>query len=45
NAKSPNFKKIYDSWKEFRKDSVLWFRVAERGFDAFLAQASAQNRL
>jgi TRAP-type mannitol/chloroaromatic compound transport system substrate-binding protein len=45
NAKNANFKKIYDSMTGFRKDEVLWFRVAEGGFDNFMARLSAQNKL
>ena len=25
-AKSPEFKKIYDPWSQFRDDQYLWFR-------------------
>jgi TRAP-type mannitol/chloroaromatic compound transport system substrate-binding protein len=45
NAKSANFKKIFDNWKNFRRDSVLWSRVAEGGFDNFMARQSAANKL
>src|SRR5215204_1303754 len=31
-AKSPEFKKIYDSWSQFRDSQYLWFRVAENTF-------------
>ena len=34
--KSPAFKKIYQSMVDFRKDELLWFRVAEEGFDSFM---------
>ena len=34
--KSPAFKKIYDSMIKFRTDQLLWFRVAEKGFDDFM---------
>ena len=44
-AKNPKFKKIYDSWKAFRNEQVLWFRVAENTFDNFMARSSAQNKL
>ena len=44
-AKSPAFKKIYESMTAFRKDQVLWFRVAENTFDNFMAQQSAANKL
>ena len=44
-AKNANFKKIYDSQMAFRKDGVLWFRVAENTFDNFMARQSAANKL
>jgi TRAP-type mannitol/chloroaromatic compound transport system substrate-binding protein len=44
-AKNAKFKKVYDQWKAFRGDEVLWFRVAEGTFDNFMARASAQNKL
>jgi TRAP-type mannitol/chloroaromatic compound transport system substrate-binding protein len=34
--KSPAFKKIYQSMVDFRKDQLLWFRVAEQGYDSFM---------
>ena len=34
--KSPAFKKIYDSMVAFRSEQLLWFRVAEKGFDDFM---------
>ena len=36
-AKNPNWKKVYEDWVKFRSDQVLWFRVAEREFDNFMA--------
>jgi TRAP-type mannitol/chloroaromatic compound transport system substrate-binding protein len=44
-AKSPAFKKIYDSMTAFRRDEVLWFRVAENTFENFMAHQSAANKL
>ena len=38
-AKSPKFKKIYESWKKFRDDQWLWFRVAEHTYDSFVYSA------
>jgi hypothetical protein len=29
----------------FRKEEVLWFRVAENTFDTFMARQSAANKL
>jgi TRAP-type mannitol/chloroaromatic compound transport system substrate-binding protein len=37
--KNAKFKKIYEPWKKFRDDQVLWFRVAEQNFDNFMATA------
>ena len=34
--KSPHFKKIYESMTAFRTEQLLWFRVAEKGFDDFM---------
>ena len=39
-AKNPKFKKIYDAWKIFRDDQILWSRVAEQNFDHFMAGAN-----
>jgi TRAP-type mannitol/chloroaromatic compound transport system substrate-binding protein len=44
-AKNANFKKVYDSMTAFRKDQVLWFRVAENTYDNFMAHQSAANKL
>jgi len=44
-AKNAKFKKVFDAWKPFRNEQVLWFRVAENTFDTFMARSSAQNRL
>jgi TRAP-type mannitol/chloroaromatic compound transport system substrate-binding protein len=44
-AKNANFKKVYDSQIAFRKDEVLWFRVAENTFDNFMARQSAADKL
>ena len=37
-AKNPAFKKIHDDYMGFRRDSNLWFRFAEAGFDDFMQQ-------
>ncbi len=34
--KSPAFAKIYQSMVKFRDEQLLWFRVAEKGFDDFM---------
>jgi len=44
-AKNANFKKVYDSMMSFRKEEVLWFRVAENTFDNFMARQSATNKI
>ena len=44
-TKSPKFKKIYDNWRPFRNEEILWFRVAEFTFDSFMARMSAANKL
>ena len=42
-GKSPEFKKIYDSWVKFRDEQILWFRVCENGFDNFMAANSLRK--
>jgi TRAP-type mannitol/chloroaromatic compound transport system substrate-binding protein len=44
-AKNAKFKKVYDSWKQFRNEEVLWFRVVENTFDNFMARMSAASKL
>ncbi len=39
-ARNPKFKKIYEAWKTFRDDQILWSRVAEQNFDHFMAGAN-----
>jgi TRAP-type mannitol/chloroaromatic compound transport system substrate-binding protein len=36
-AANPRFRKVYEPWKRFRNEQVLWFRVAEQNFDNFMA--------
>jgi len=43
-AKNPKFKKVYDSWVNFRNDQVAWFRVAENTFDNFMIAGTQQRR-
>ncbi len=43
-AKNEKFKKVYESWKKFREEQLLWFRVAEQGFDAFQFAQSAKGQ-
>jgi TRAP-type mannitol/chloroaromatic compound transport system substrate-binding protein len=40
-AANPRFKKVYEPWKKFRDEQILWFRVAEQNFDNFMARAGA----
>jgi len=42
-ASNPRFKKVYDEWRKFRDEQILWFRVAEQNFDQFMAVASQQG--
>jgi TRAP-type mannitol/chloroaromatic compound transport system substrate-binding protein len=35
-AKNPNFKKVYDDYAVFRRDSNLWFRFTEMRFDQYM---------
>jgi len=44
-AKYPSFKKVYDAMVAFRREEVLWFRVAENTFDNFMAHQSAAGKL
>jgi TRAP-type mannitol/chloroaromatic compound transport system substrate-binding protein len=44
-AKNAKFKKVYENWKPFRNEEILWFRVAEFTFDSFMARQSAANKL
>ncbi len=42
-SKNPKFKKVYDSWRQFRDDEVAWFRVAEGSFDNFMIQTQRKS--
>jgi len=44
-AKNARFKKVYDGWRQFRNEEVLWFRVCEGSFDNFMARMSAASKL
>ncbi len=37
-ASNPSWKKIYEDYAVFRRDSNLWFRFTEAGFDDFMQQ-------
>src|SRR5437660_1649016 len=41
-AKNASFKKVFEPWRKFRDEEILWFRVAEQNFDQFMATAGAQ---
>ena len=41
---STEFKKIYDSWSQFRDNQYLWFRVAENTYDNFVYSADRAAR-
>ncbi len=43
-SKNPKFKKIYESWKPFRDEQYLWFRVAENTFDNFVFSQQASKK-
>ena len=43
-AKNAKFKKIYDSWKAFRDDQILWFRVTEQNFDGYMATVKSSRK-
>ena len=34
-AKNPAFKKLYEPWKKFRADIMLWHRIAEHSYSSF----------
>ena len=42
-AKNAKFSKVYEPWKKFRDEEILWFRVAEEGFDQFMVIVGMQS--
>lgn len=42
-AGNPRFRQVYQSWKPFRDDEHLWFRVAENSFDRFVSLLSVER--
>ena len=44
-AKNPKFKKVYDHWKPYRAEQILWSRVAEGGFDNFMARMHGAGKV
>lgn len=43
-AGNPRFARIYASWKKFREEEYLWFRVAEQTFDNFVLSGAGQQQ-
>ena len=43
-AKNAKFKKFYESWKAFREEEYLWFRVARTPFENFVYTENALER-
>ena len=39
-ATNHRFRKVYEPWRRFRDEQILWFRVAEQNFDNFMATAA-----
>ena len=37
-AKNPKFKKVYDHWKPYRSEQVLWSASPKNAFDNFMAR-------
>jgi len=37
-AKNRKLKKVWESWKPYRSEQGLWSRIAEGGFDGFMAR-------
>ena len=44
-AKNAQFKKIYEQWRQFRAEEILWFRVVENTLDNFMSRQSAADKL
>jgi TRAP-type mannitol/chloroaromatic compound transport system substrate-binding protein len=42
-TKNPDWKKVYESYKNFRNEEYLWFQVAEYTFDNFMIRARARG--
>ena len=42
--KNADFRAIYEPWKKFRSEIILWFSVAENSLDSFIMRAEAQRR-
>jgi len=44
-AKNAKFKKIYENWKTFRAEHVLWYQVADNTFDNFMVRMYRQKKI
>ena len=42
---NPKFKKVWDVWKPYRSEQVLWSCIAEGGFDGFMARMCAAGKV
>jgi TRAP-type mannitol/chloroaromatic compound transport system substrate-binding protein len=42
-ARDPRFGKVYTSWKLFRDDQHLWFRIAEDSFNRFASLIATER--
>ncbi len=42
-ASNAKFKKVYEPWLKYRDEQLLWFRVAEGGFDNFMSAVSQRR--
>ncbi|HEX4886050.1 MAG TPA: ABC transporter substrate-binding protein, partial [Casimicrobiaceae bacterium] len=43
-GKNPRFRKVYDAWRAYRDEQLLWFRVAEAQFDTFMQTMNSRSR-
>ena len=43
-AKNAAFKKVFEPWKKFRDEEILWMSVAEKRFDDFMIGATRALR-
>jgi TRAP-type mannitol/chloroaromatic compound transport system substrate-binding protein len=43
-SKNAKFKKVYEPWKKFREDELLWFSVAELSLDAHMISSENARR-
>lgn len=43
-AKNPKWAKVYEPWRKFRDEQLMWFRVAEHSFDSFMLSQGRQQQ-